>query len=235
MNAQKNFSDLNHGPFYVYCTATRSFDAYHSHNSKEQIHLIFSTFFTNENRLPTFIQNRKFKNLVILYFTSDNLQEVQTVNYPNLNIAVITIPFFYIYLEKGGLQVNPYMIDLMSLIFGDGTISKKFMKDSLHLQEMYFSYKNVLVVFENFNWSNIQLLFKTLNISVSGGSNSKRHLLSTNEYLLTNHLIRMEYNYQDIWYSKKLEALTSHQGKMELTQESYRTEGVSQLVAGRLI
>lgn len=70
-------------------------------------------------------------------------------------------------------------------------------KNSLH--------SNVLFVFVGINWFNIKLLFSSLNIYVSGGSNSHRHILSTTEFMLSRYLLDMKYDIFDISNSKDIE------------------------------
>lgn len=45
------------------------------------------------------------------------------------------------------------------------------------LQEKY----KLIFIFEDISWSNIVLLFKTKGINLYGGSDSRRHILSTPE------------------------------------------------------
>ena len=60
---------------------------------------------------------------------------------------------------------------------------------------------NVLLAFENINWTNLQLLFKYNKIVISGGSNNKRHLLSTIDYSLTRFILILGYSLNDVFKS----------------------------------
>lgn len=60
---------------------------------------------------------------------------------------------------------------------------------------------NVLLAFENINWTNLQLLFKYNKIVISGGFNNKRHLLSTTDYSLTRFILILGYSLNDVFKS----------------------------------
>lgn len=50
----------------------------------------------------------------------------------------------------------------------------------------------VVYVFHNINWKDICVLFATSGIDISGGSNSKKHLLSPHQYRLAQFLLCLE-------------------------------------------
>lgn len=81
---------------------------------------------------------------------------------------------------------------------------------------------NVLFVFENLNWVTLQLLLKTININISGGSVTKRHLLSTANFNLALFLINLGYSAKDIYSSFDLSNENSKfvDDKLELSKSA---------------
>jgi len=87
--------------------------------------------------------------------------------------------------------------------YGAGITSIKIVKINTH---KFFSYDGleyffsdnrsdnfeVVYVFHNINWKDICVLFATSGIDISGGSNSKKHLLSPHQYRLAQFLLCLE-------------------------------------------
>ena len=68
-------------------------------------------------------------------------------------------------------------------------------------QNKKYLLNNALFIFDNLTWLNLQLLFRYLNIVLSGGSISKRHILSTSQFNLSNNLHVLNYNKEAIYNS----------------------------------
>jgi hypothetical protein len=58
-----------------------------------------------------------------------------------------------------------------------------------------FDRTNIIVIFFKYNWFSIIFLFKAINIAVSAGSNTKRHILSFLQYNLAKFIIAFENNH----------------------------------------
>ena len=67
-------------------------------------------------------------------------------------------------------------------------------------------YNNIILIFNKFTWENVVTLLKSLNITIYGGNNSKRHLLSTVQVSLTKFVLllnNMKISPNDIFSSFK--------------------------------
>lgn len=85
------------------------------------------------------------------------------------------------------------------------------------LQEKY----KLIFIFEDISWSNIVLLFKTKGINLYGGSDSRRHILSTVEAKLMNFLLLINHFYIDynaIYVSQTKYAETSAKYEKIITE-----------------
>nr|YP_010697841.1 hypothetical protein P1S03_mgp04 [Porodaedalea chrysoloma]WCF76802.1 hypothetical protein [Porodaedalea chrysoloma] len=69
--------------------------------------------------------------------------------------------------------------------FDLGNFKDLLIKDSM-------SYNNIIFIFNGIAWCNIVYLFKSLNISIYGGSGSRRHLLSTVQSSLVKFLLLLD-------------------------------------------
>lgn len=65
-----------------------------------------------------------------------------------------------------------------------------FIKDNM-------SYNNIIFIFNGISWSNLLLLFRSIGINIYGGSNTKRHLLSTVQSNLVKFLLLINNMYLD--------------------------------------
>ena len=70
----------------------------------------------------------------------------------------------------------------MSQLFENETFSELFLKSSKHRTVNHYLY------FNNFSWLEVISMFRKNKIILSGGSNTKRHLLSTTEYRLAQFI-----------------------------------------------
>lgn len=121
--------------------------------------------------------NRDGLPLIDRFYNIENKKAVQ--NYYNC-VRVINIEFdtLLTYLEDDGNKLN-ITNDFITDIFGNIESTKKNF-DSI-CQDSVF-------IFRNTSWSNIVLFFKLKGIDISGGSNSKRHILSTVDATLKEFL-----------------------------------------------
>lgn len=62
---------------------------------------------------------------------------------------------------------------------------------------------NVLFIFEDLNWFNLQLLFRIGNVFISGESNNRRYIMTSVHYNLNYFLFLMGYTITDVFNSYK--------------------------------
>jgi hypothetical protein len=122
--------------------------------------------------------NKENLALIDRLYNIDN-RGVTINNYYNcVRVINIGINSLLTFLEDDGNKLN-ITNDFITDIFGD-IDSKKKNFDSI-CQDSVFIFRNIC-------WSSIVLLFKLKGIDISGGSNSKRHILSTVDATLKEFL-----------------------------------------------
>lgn len=181
-------STKNNPSFYVIATVARSFDSYH--DSNQIPHLIFSTFYTNSDKLDKIYSLGIDQKIIIRIIDSPGADIESKLHNPK------TIEFIipnYILFNWGANKLG--LKSFFEILMNYGK------KENINIYNLFSS---ILFVFEDLNWSNIRLLFSGLKVSASGGSISQRHLLSTSEYLLSRYLFIMGYTLADVNYSKQL-------------------------------
>jgi hypothetical protein len=153
---------------------SRSFDKHHFENNR--MHLISSVVFIENfsfNKIPIKIYSGvepKYYTFVIKpKFEYENNKYVYVIN-DNLNLVIVFIDFDYLL----DLFQNE-SLDLINNLFGKKKMEKK---------DFSLLYNNSLFIFSDICWSNIILNFKIRGVDISGGSISKRHVLSTVDFQL---------------------------------------------------
>jgi hypothetical protein len=161
------------------------------------IHLVSSNFYTKYFSIDT---NTNFHNLLnIIRITTENIVRYEVIVHNSTCIEfIISIPYFLENLYKSGLE------GLVDVVIGNHTESKKTNRSLLN---------NVLFVYEDISYSTIQALFSNSKINISGGSISKRHLLSTTEVNLSYILMSLNYNSTDIYNSSIIYSELLHRAK----------------------
>lgn len=177
-------------PLYLYTTFTRSIDNYHKIN--DIIHLISSVFYcdeliTNYSRLTKYHHNSKY--IYIFHFNFFNLHLFNNLDtkdfsflspysptsriYDNKLIEIkIDMSWFFIsYYLSPYSRNNEFELFLLELTSELSPSNNELTKNNI-LNNCYF-------IFEQTNWVSLQIIFRSLNIDLSGGSTSRRHLLST--------------------------------------------------------
>ena len=81
------------------------------------------------------------------------------------------------------------------IVFLPGSVVGKLEKENYLNKDL----NNFLFVFEDLNFFTVQLLFKSFNIKISGGSINKHQFLSTTQYTLSKYLMTLDYNLVDIY------------------------------------
>nr|YP_009463029.1 hypothetical protein [Pleurotus citrinopileatus]AUW35272.1 hypothetical protein [Pleurotus citrinopileatus] len=86
-----------------------------------------------------------------------------------------------------------------------------FSREGVHGKEIYLNEQlnNCLFVFEDLNLLTVKLIFKNLNIIISGGRANNRELFSTTQYNLSNFLMKLDFKAVDVYNSFKYKNLFS--------------------------
>lgn len=185
--------------FYLLVCLAISNDKYHKLNNL--IHLVSSIFYTTEFNSHfdelTQINEISKLNTVVLRVTRNTTPYLVTTQYNN---SLVQIEISFIYLLELYLKSSEYS-DFVEEIFqqSDKEINTNILKGA--------GYKNILYVFEDLNWLEIQWLFKIKKVIISGGSISNRQYLSTSEFNLSLYLHLLGYSDVDIHESHNLAKL----------------------------
>lgn len=178
---------------FLFATVARSFDQYHLKN--KLIHLVSSVFHTQTDCTNEIFKSRSKDRHIIIRVTSDFPDTEFKFFKHNENTIEFTVSVILFSNYHGNLDFNNFLID----IIGSHFTTEKNIDNILN---------DVLFVFEDLSWSNVQLLFATLKIKISGGSTSRRQMLSPTEFMLSTYLIKMGYSHRAVFntlgYSKQI-------------------------------
>lgn len=136
--------------------------------------------------------NKDCLPLIDRFYNIENKKEGIYNYYDCVRVINIEFDSLLTLLEDDGNKLN-ITNDFITNIFGN-VESKKKNLDSI-CQDSVF-------IFRNISWSNIVLLFKLKGIDISGGSNSKRHILSTVDATLKEFL--------DLFYGYNTNFINKH-------------------------
>jgi len=144
----------------------------------DEYHIIVSSYFRFFSKDP----NDNFeKTSTLLNFTLANLYLINVVDKPDVK------PSRSVIRRDGGIII---LVDV-SL---DQFFTKGFIKDIILKNDEIRN--NAIIHFENLEWKEILLNFRRFNIVISGGSNTKRHILSFVQYRLSLFIHTLEGNSQ---------------------------------------
>ena len=191
--------------FYLIANFARSFDIFHYNSNKP--HLVSSIFYTEElNReklenLPL----EKDRNLNIIYIKDSDINNLSLTK-PRDHINIIEIPKIYLLKEiLNSDENNEIDPKLLNKLRGQ-KVFKEIIDSLLSDYQNFDKIKNInlnqyFFIFENLNWFTVQLIFKNLNIVLSGGTLNKRHIVSTTNFNLIKFLISLDFKDKDIYNS----------------------------------
>lgn len=170
---------------YTLSTISRSFDKYHVDNNK--VHLVSSIFYTNNFELN---KDTKFNSVhYIIFIELIDLDKFEIIEHNSTCIEFqISLPYFL----KFFLGLSSSFESFLEVLIGNSFEKAKENRSLLN---------NVLFVYKDISWGTIQAIYKNINVDISGGSISKRHVLSTAEYNLSSMLLSLRYNMVDIYNS----------------------------------
>nr|YP_009690165.1 hypothetical protein PPIT_000064 [Porodaedalea pini]QEG56945.1 hypothetical protein PPIT_000064 [Porodaedalea pini] len=191
-NYNNNYSNDNDKSYLLACFA-RSLDQFHVKNN--MIHLLGSIFYTKSvifDLLKRFATNYKYNATIIRLSPVADLN-FNVIEHSEYLVEVQFSIFYFLELYRGGGQSF------------DDFLEELFSMESLAEQNKNpnFKYSKVLFVFEDLNWFTLQLLFKMKGIKLSGGSISKRQILSSAELSLSLFLLMLGFTDIDAYNSYK--------------------------------
>lgn len=186
--------------FYLFACFARSFDSYHVR--KKIIHLVSSMFYCEEFNINSLARNYSPVDqrplFIIRVFKSTPLRAEISVKEHSSCLIEFEIPLTsLISFISASSDYNKNFDGLIEQLIGDHYLLSK--ESSVLLNRNILN--NVLFVFEDINWLCLQLLFKFVNITVSGGSLSRRQFLSTTDFNLSLYLGYSGITAQDIYNS----------------------------------
>ncbi len=188
--------EMLRNPSYLLVTLSRSLDS--SHFGK-RIHMIGSAFYTTDYDFDS-IEPRTGKNYIIIRLKSvydENISSQWLDSKKNvIEVRLSLALFFEIYNGLGYPQFDNALKYLL------GEIKEYKLKAQYReLMQIENVLSDALFVFEDITWFTLQLICKGFNIDLSGGTISKRYVLSTAQYNLSNYLDALGYSEQDVYNS----------------------------------
>jgi hypothetical protein len=176
----------NNNKLYLIATLARSFDQYHVKN--KQIHLIASIFYTNKDLINNISLLRNNSDIHIIIRLLRKEDDYFKVIEHNAN----SVEFYCSLTHLLDESINNGLEHFLGELIGSYDLKSKISGEI---------FNNVYFIFEDITWLNLQLFFKNIKIKVSGGSITRRQILSTNQYNLSIFLLKLGYNYDDIYNS----------------------------------
>ena len=191
--------------FYLIANFARSFDKFHIHNNTN--HLVSSIFYTEDLKADNLKNLTLDKDKILNVIYIDNLD----INHLNIyktqdNINIFLIPNIYLMKEflnsNDKNNINQTLLntlrdknmfkEIIELLLADYNQLDKI--NNINLNQYIF-------IFKNLNWFTLQLIFKNWNITLSGGTLNKRHIVSTTNFNLIKFLISLDFKDKDIYNS----------------------------------
>lgn len=177
---------------YTLVNMSRSFDKYHV--DKNRIHLVSSVFCTNKFELTEDTKFSSVHYIIRIEFKDSKLFDIIE---HNSNCIEFRISIVYL--------IENFLMSINNRIEGFESFLQILIGNYFEIEKTNHSLlNNVLFVYQDITWSTIQLIFRLINIDVSGGSISKRHMISTAEYNLSRILYTLDYRLEDIYNSSKI-------------------------------
>lgn len=171
-------------------------DNYHKDNNL--IHLVSSIFYTTDfnSHFEELTKINEINNLntVVLRITRNPSLYFKTTRYSNTlaHIEISSSYFFELYRKNN--EYSDFVDEIFQQSYQD--LNTKTLINT--------GYKNILYVFEDLNWLEVQWLFKIKKVMISGGSQSNRQYLSSSEFNLSLYLYLLGYKDADIHESHNL-------------------------------
>lgn len=193
--------------FYLFANFARSFDKFHVNN--ETNHLVSSIFYTEDLKADN-IKNLtldKDKILNVIYIGDFDINHLN-IHKTQDNINIFLIPNIYLMKEFLNSNDKNNLNQTLLNTLRDKNMFKEIIELLLDDYNQLDKIKNInlnqyIFIFENLNWFTVQLLFKNWNITLSGGTLNKRHIVSTTQFNLIKFLISLDFKDKDFYNSFK--------------------------------
>lgn len=198
--------------YYMLVCLAISNDKYHKDNNL--IHLVSSIFYTTNFNTHfeelTKINEMNRLNTVVLRIIRDRSLYFKATRYNN-SLAHIEISFLYFWeLYMKSKEYSDFVDEIFQHSYQE--LNTNTIRGT--------GYKNILYVFEDLNWLDVQWFFKIKKVIISGGSITKRQYLSTTEFNLSLYLYLLGYTDVDIYESHKLAKLfKTREDKMDISND----------------
>ena len=183
---------------YLYATFARSLDNYH--NKYGFTHLISSVFYYDRLlcNYPFLVKYSNVKYHYILnispldsasleYLFSEDLPKISPkapiVKISDDKVVVFEMSILWLYItyaNSGYYNADKFDEFLLDVFTRLGPANNELTSKNV--------FKNTLFVFKSTNWINLQIIFRAMKVHLSGGSTSRRQLLSTSEFNLSKFL-----------------------------------------------
>ena len=172
---------------------TRSYDQMHMDTSR--IHLISSVLGSNQEYNVLHYNNYSISNDNNIYYIIKIVDSLSNLGLDNSLSTKMEDGFTYnITNINDNLKVLVITLENLigMLLYNKSPILKEIFGQINEGKDLTTVYNNCLFEFRNeMFWSNIVLQFKLNGIDISGGSISRRHIMSTVNYELISHINKL--------------------------------------------
>ena len=180
-------------------TLARSHEKIKKEKNLENIHLSSSVCCVEKNRVN--LKNLKAvydKNFVLVIRIVLNLSGDILKRDINKGVVEITIPLLnFLDLAGSNFKANQEFLIFLSQVEG----FEPYISGDDIVKDWNSLLNNCLFIFEDINWSSLQLLFKLININISGGSGNRRQYITSTDYNLSYYLMMLGFRLSDIYNS----------------------------------
>lgn len=179
---------------YLICTFAVSKDKYHKHVGLR--HLVGKVFFTCDLKWEKLLNQHKNSDTapsIIFKISKDTVSP-----YFNTEGNILYCNLYYFF----GFNLS----DKNKFFKEDNFLDVIFNNKPVDFVGPYFDkvFSKSVFIFDDVSWLDLQFLFRYRRVQLSGGSITRRHLVSTVDYLLLKNLISMGYSLEDIFNSAKV-------------------------------
>ena len=242
MKEKKN--KMRNYDFKKYCLLanfTRSYDQ--TQSQEGYIHLLGSIFYTTELKYSELEDYYPKLNIIRLYLETDLEGGIENsrINVQRLSNTIMECRMgiiYFLHLKAYGSSkpVSAERLDhstFFEYIFGNQLSSKK----NTQIENLS---TNTLFVFEDLDWFTIQIIFRAAGIKLSGGSITKRHILSTSQFNLSKILLSSGYSLEELYLSYALMQKIAREVNYDLVEEQlydiskFNTERMTKLIETNL-
>ena len=190
--------------FYMLATFAKSHD--NSTKDSGKIHLISSTFICKKFNI-TGLKSINQNTLVIrLCVGKDHIlgSEYKVIEHSETLTEVITSYSYFFSMFLGNSSIGVGVEFLKYIIQFNNSVAKNFEVPQFFRTN---TLKNILFVIENVPLDMLALNFKSIGVTISGGTISQRTVLSSSQYNLSKYLLFLGYTSHDVYLSQSKKLL----------------------------